>query len=69
MILVPAAVCRAKRVKSAAAAQNNGDYNGIACAADLVVAAWASATPPLGVAAPSPGINIYADVITLPWRS
>jgi hypothetical protein len=43
-----------------------GDYNGIACTADSVIAAWASATPPLGVTAPSPGINIFADVITEP---
>ena len=33
-----------------------GDYNGIACADDFVIAAWASATPP-------PGIKIYAAVI------
>jgi hypothetical protein len=40
-----------------------GDYNGIACANNHVIAAWASATPPGGISAPSPGINIYAAVI------
>jgi hypothetical protein len=40
-----------------------GDYNGIACANNFVIAAWSSATPPRGVTAPSPGINIYAAVI------
>jgi hypothetical protein len=40
-----------------------GDYNGIACANNFVIAAWSSATPPSGVTAPSPGINIYAAVI------
>jgi hypothetical protein len=43
-----------------------GDYNGIACANNFVIAAWSSATPPSGVTAPSPGINIYADVVALP---
>jgi hypothetical protein len=40
-----------------------GDYNGIACADNFVIAAWSSATSPRGVTAPSPGINIYAAVI------
>jgi hypothetical protein len=40
-----------------------GDYNGIACTDNFVIAAWSSATPPLGGAAPSPGINIYAAVV------
>jgi hypothetical protein len=40
-----------------------GDYNGIACANNHVIAAWSSATPPRGVTAPSPGINIYAAVV------
>ncbi len=40
-----------------------GDYNGIACTENLVIAAWASATPPRGVTTPAPGINIYAEVI------
>ena len=39
-----------------------GDYNGIGCAAGQVFSAWASATPPAGVAAPGPGINIYTDI-------
>jgi hypothetical protein len=45
-----------------------GDYNGIACAADSVFSAWSSATPPFGVTAPSPGINIYADAIDIPLQ-
>ena len=40
-----------------------GDYNGIACTAGSVFAAWSSATPPFGVTAPSTGINIYAVAI------
>jgi hypothetical protein len=40
-----------------------GDYNGIACSDNFVIAAWASATPPRGVTAPAPGINIYAEVL------
>ncbi|MPR10490.1 PASTA domain-containing protein [Microvirga tunisiensis] len=42
-----------------------GDYNGIACAADFVFAAWASATAPLGVTAPGAGINIYVAIPTI----
>jgi hypothetical protein len=45
-----------------------GDYNGIACADNFVIAAWSSATPPRGVTAPSPGINIYADVVAVPTQ-
>jgi hypothetical protein len=35
-----------------------GDYNGIACSANVVLAAWASATPPIGVIPPAGGISI-----------
>jgi len=37
-----------------------GDYNGIACTPNWLVAGWASATPPTGVTAP-PGMGIYAS--------
>ena len=37
-----------------------GDYNGIACTWNWLVAGWASATPPTGVTAP-PGMGIYAS--------
>jgi hypothetical protein len=40
-----------------------GDYNGIACANGSVYAAWASAIPPGDLAAPGPGINVYAERI------
>jgi len=45
-----------------------GDYNGIAYADNFVIAAWSSATPPRGVTAPSPGINVYADVVAVPTQ-
>ena len=41
-----------------------GDYNGVACAGDSVVAAWASATAPAGLPA-APGIGIYSTPIFL----
>lgn len=53
-----------------------GDYNYVACAAGRVVAAWASATPPAGIAGAVPaGINTYVQVVDagnasrcLPWN-
>jgi hypothetical protein len=41
-----------------------GDYNGIACADNNVIAAWASATAPPGAPAPG-GIAIFSRVIPL----
>ena len=38
-----------------------GDYNGIGCANGMVFPGWSSAVPPLGLAAPGPGISVYAD--------
>jgi hypothetical protein len=38
-----------------------GDYNGFAAMAGGLYHVWASATPPPGVAAPGPGINVYED--------
>jgi len=38
-----------------------GDYNGIACAGNYVVAAWSSATPPSGL--PAAGIGVYSSTI------
>ncbi len=43
-----------------------GDYNGIACAGNHVIAAWASATAPAGLP-PTPGIEIYASVLEAPF--
>jgi beta-lactam-binding protein with PASTA domain len=43
-----------------------GDDNGLACAGNAVFAAWSSATPPLGVTAPSSGINVYGVATTIP---
>ncbi|GLI39950.1 hypothetical protein KI811_01790 [Geobacter hydrogenophilus] len=37
-----------------------GDYNGIACAGDFVVAAWASATAPAGLP-PAAGLRVYSS--------
>jgi hypothetical protein len=39
-----------------------GDYNGTACAAGHVFAAWASATPPAGLPAPG-GIGLFVDAL------
>jgi hypothetical protein len=40
-----------------------GDYNGIACGRDRVLATWASATPPAGFTGTAPaGISVFADV-------
>ena len=39
-----------------------GDYNGIACAGNAVVAAWTSATPPSGVTAAA-GLRVYSDTL------
>jgi hypothetical protein len=41
-----------------------GDYNGVACAGDSVVAAWASATAPAGLPAAA-GIGVYSTPIFL----
>ncbi|MGA7614837.1 MAG: hypothetical protein WBX15_06620, partial [Thermoanaerobaculia bacterium] len=43
-----------------------GDYNGNAAIAGRHYVAWASATPPPGVTAPGPGINVYADALVQP---
>lgn len=41
-----------------------GDYNYVACAGGRIVAAWASATPPAGVAGAVPaGINTFVQVV------
>ncbi len=50
--------------KTGRGAPKYGDYNGIACAGNNVIAAWASSTPPPGVAAPA-GISIFSRVIPL----
>lgn len=43
-----------------------GDYNGMACANQLVVAAWASATPPKGVNRPmGTGISIFSQTFSI----
>jgi hypothetical protein len=42
-----------------------GDYNGIACAGDYVIAAWASAKAPKGITAPAGGINVFSEVMTV----
>jgi len=42
-----------------------GDYNGVACMAGRLFAAWASATSPPGVAGVT-GISIFASSLTLP---
>jgi hypothetical protein len=40
-----------------------GDYNGIACGPDRVLATWASATAPVGfTGSPPTGIKVFADV-------
>jgi hypothetical protein len=40
-----------------------GDYNGIACGPDRVLATWASATPPLGfMGTPPAGVAVFADL-------
>lgn len=41
-----------------------GDYNGIACADNFVVAAWSSATAPQGLPAVT-GLNIFSSTITV----
>jgi hypothetical protein len=41
-----------------------GDYNGIACAGDYVIAAWASATAPAGLPAAT-GLGIYAEALVV----
>ena len=41
-----------------------GDYNGIACGPDRVLATWASATAPVGVPSTT-GIQVFADVETV----
>jgi len=38
-----------------------GDYNGIACAGNFILTAWASATAPAGVT-PAPGLAVYSSV-------
>jgi hypothetical protein len=40
-----------------------GDYNGIACAGDYVIAAWSSATAPKGLPAVTNGIRIFSSVL------
>ncbi|KAB2966091.1 MAG: hypothetical protein F9K16_00290 [Thermoanaerobaculia bacterium] len=53
-----------------------GDYNYVACAGDRIVTAWASATPPAGIAGAVPaGVNTYVRVVDagdafrcLPWN-
>ena len=43
-----------------------GDYNGIACGPDRVLATWASATAPAGfTGAPPSGITVFSDVRTV----
>jgi hypothetical protein len=43
-----------------------GDYNGIACGPDRVLATWASATAPVGfTGSPPAGITVFADVHTV----
>src|SRR5438270_67853 len=61
-----AAARRGRRAKPAAGCPKYGDYNGLACAGNAVFAAWSSATPPLGVTAPSSGINVYGAATTIP---
>jgi hypothetical protein len=39
-----------------------GDYNGIACGFGRVYTAWASATPPAGVAGTGAGLRIFSNV-------
>ena len=39
-----------------------GDYNGLACGGNFVVAAWASATSPAGLP-PRAGLNVYSSAI------
>jgi hypothetical protein len=41
-----------------------GDYNGMACANNLVIAAWASATAPKGLPRPS-GISIFSQTFAV----
>jgi hypothetical protein len=41
-----------------------GDYNGLACAGDFVIAAWASATAPPGLAAAT-GISVYSSTMLI----
>jgi hypothetical protein len=43
-----------------------GDYNGAACGSGRRYNAWASATPPAGVTAPGPGINVYENTNLVP---
>ncbi len=40
-----------------------GDYNGNACARDLVYIGWASATAPPGVTPPGGGINVFVEAL------
>jgi len=49
--------------KTGGGAPKYGDYNGIACGPDRVLATWASATAPAGfIGTLSPGITGFADV-------
>jgi hypothetical protein len=41
-----------------------GDYNGIACAGDFIITAWASATPPAGLP-PAATIQIYSTTLLI----
>ena len=50
--------------KTGGGAPKYGDYNGIACAGNNVIAAWASATAPPGLPAPG-SISIFSSVIPL----
>ena len=52
--------------RTGAGAPKYGDYNGIACGPDRVLATWASATAPFGFTGPPPtGIRVFADVETV----
>jgi hypothetical protein len=45
-----------------------GDYNGLACAGNFVIAAWASATAPAGLS-PRTGLSVYAKTMVIRGES
>jgi hypothetical protein len=61
---IPFGCPRGETCQTGPGAPKYGDYNGIACAGNNVIAAWASATAPAGLPA-VPGLSVYSETLSL----